>query len=49
MLMENGELSIKHGPTEEMTADVLSKPLPYAAFLKLLYKLVDWRPKAGAM
>ena len=48
MLMEDGELSIKHVPTEEMTADILSKPLPYAAFLKLLFKLVGWRPKAGS-
>ena len=45
MLTEDGELSIKDAPTEEMTADILSKPLPYAAFLKLLFKLVGWRPK----
>ena len=38
MLMEDEELSIKH--------DILSKPLPYAAFLKLLFKLVGWRPEA---
>ena len=48
MLMEDGELSIKHVPTQEMTADILSKPLPYAAFLKLLFKLVGWRPEADA-
>ena len=47
MLMEDGELVIKHVPTEEMTADILSKPLPYAAFLKLLFKLIGWRPKGG--
>ena len=42
MLIEAEELVVKHVPTAEMTADILSKPLALVPFLRLLKKLIGW-------
>ena len=42
MLIEAGELVVKHVPTAIMTADILSKPLALVPFLRLLKKLIGW-------
>jgi hypothetical protein len=45
MLIEDGELAVKHVPTDQMTADILSKPLLFPDFFRLLFKLIGWRPE----
>ena len=47
MLMEDEELTVKHVPTDQMTADILSKPLQFPDFFRLLFKLIGWRPETN--
>ena len=44
MLIEDEELTVKHVSTDQITADILSKPLAFPDFFRLLFKLVGWRP-----
>ena len=34
-------------PTDQMTADILSKPLQFPDFFRLLFKLIGWRPETN--
>ena len=40
--MESGEISLEYMPTEEMVADILTKPLQGALFMKLRNMLMNW-------
>jgi hypothetical protein len=40
--VDNGELKFNYVATDEMTADVLTKPLQGEKFLKLRAKLLNW-------
>jgi hypothetical protein len=40
--VDNGEIKIEHLPTDEMAADILTKPLVGAKFKKLKAKLLNW-------
>ena len=41
-LLENGEMKIKYCPTDEMVADILTKPLQGSQFIKLSRKLLGY-------
>jgi hypothetical protein len=40
--IDNGELVVEHMPTEDMIADILTKPLQGELFRKLRAKLLNW-------
>ena len=40
--LENGEMKIKYCPTDEMVADILTKPLQGSQFIKLSRKLLGY-------
>jgi hypothetical protein len=40
--LDNGELTVEYLPTEEMIADILTKPLQGELFRKLRAKLLNW-------
>jgi hypothetical protein len=41
--MESGEIELEYMPTEDMVADILTKPLQGAQFEKLRDALLNWR------
>jgi hypothetical protein len=41
-LLDNGSLKLIYMPTDELVADILTKPLTGWKFQYLLYKLIGW-------
>ena len=41
-LVDSGSLKLIYMPTDELVADILTKPLTGGKFQYLLYKLVGW-------
>ena len=41
-LLDNGSLKLIYMPTDELVADILTKPLTGGKFQYLLYKLIGW-------
>jgi len=42
-LLDNGSLKLIYMPTDELAAEILTKPLTGWKFQYLLYKLIGWK------
>jgi hypothetical protein len=44
-LLDNGSLKLIYMPTDELVADILTKPLTGWKFQYLMYKLIGWNSR----
>jgi hypothetical protein len=41
-LIDQGKIELIYVPTDEVVADILTKPMSRGKFMYLLYKLIGW-------